>query len=84
MNKKIALTHLIEASILFTDEDKLSLIRYVPSLTDKEVDTLGKYLASERQFVLDHETEITEQMEELLAPSDTPAPEQVFVGSSST
>jgi len=83
MNKKIALIHLIEASVLFTDEDKLALIRYVPSLTDKEVDTLGKYLASERQFILDHEAEIIEQMEELVTSSDTPAPEQVFVGSSS-
>lgn len=84
MNKKIALTYLIEASVFFTDEEKLALIRFVPSLTDKQVEVLGKYLALERQFVLDHEAEITEHIAELLGSFDTLGPEKVFVGSSAT
>lgn len=67
MNKKIALVTLIEASVLFTDDDKLALIGKVPSLNDKQVDALGKYFAAEREFVLDHKAELSQQLDVMLA-----------------
>ena len=64
MNKKIALVTLIEASIILSDEDRLMLLDLVPGLTDKQVDALGKFFALERQFILSHEDEVKEKLEE--------------------
>ncbi len=79
MNKKVALVTLIEASVLLTDDDKLTLIDRVPALTDQQVDVIGKYLAAERQFVLGHKKELSDSfdamLEELVKGQDT-----VYVG----
>lgn len=80
MNRKIALVTLIEASLFFSDEDKLALIERVPSLNDKQVETLGKFLAAERQFALDHEAEIRHQFDQLIADMED-ADNTVYVGS---
>lgn len=79
MNKKVALVTLIEASVLFTDDDKLALIEKVPSLNDKQVDALGKYFAIERQFVLDHKEELSNQVDGMLSELDK-ASHTVYVG----
>lgn len=66
MNKKVALVNLIEASVLLSNEDKLGLIDRVPALTDKQADVLGRYFASERQFVLEHRDELMQEMQKFL------------------
>lgn len=80
MNKKVALVNLIEASVLLTDEDKLVLIEKVPGLTDKQVDVAGKYFATERQFVLDHRDELSNNLDAMLLELEKNQ-NQVFVGS---
>lgn len=80
MQKKEALVTLIESGFVFSDEDKLALIDRVPALNDRQVDMLGKYLAREREFVLEHEDDIRKQMDELLTELDKPKVEQVYVG----
>ena len=80
MQKKEALVTLLEASFVFSDEDKLALIDRVPALNDKQVDALGKYLAREREFVLEQEEDIRNNMDELMNELDKPEPEKVYVG----
>jgi hypothetical protein len=81
MNKKVALVTLIEASVLLSDEDKLALLDRVPALNDKQVTALGKFLAAERQFALDHEDDIRRSMEKLMGTLDLPEKKTVFIGS---
>lgn len=81
INKEIALVTLIQSSFMFSDEDKLNLINKVPTYTDRQVDQLGKFLATERQFVLDHEEDIRSHLDTLLTELEKPESEKVFVGS---
>lgn len=80
MNKKVALVNLIEASVLLSDDDKLALIDRVPTLNEKQVDAMGTYLATERQFVLEHRQELTDSFNAMLAELTKPD-EKVYVGS---
>lgn len=80
MHKKKALLTLIEASLSFSDEDKLTLIERVPALTDKQVDMIGAYLVRERQFVLEHEEDIRKQMDALMVELEKSESEKVYVG----
>lgn len=80
INKEVALVTLIQSSIIFSDEDKLDLINKVPSYTDRQVEQLGKFLATERQFVLDHEKDIRGHLDTLLTELEKPENEKVFVG----
>lgn len=65
MNNKIALVDLIEASILLTAEQKLTLLDELPSFTEKQTSTLGSFLFMEQQFIADHKDEILSNMKKL-------------------
>ena len=80
INKETALVTLIQSSFIFSDEDKLNLIGEVPTYTDRQVDQLGKFLATERQFVLDHEQDIRGHLDSLLSELEKPENEKMFVG----
>lgn len=75
MNKKVALITLIEASMVLTPEEKLDLIDGVPGLNEFQVDALGKFLAIERQTLLDNELYIMEDVRRKLSNDNT-----VYVG----
>lgn len=79
MNKKVALVTLIESSLIFSDEDKLALIERVPSFTDRQVDLLGRYLAMERQFVLEHKDDLRKNLDALLVEMEH-KDDAVYVG----
>lgn len=81
MNKKIALVTLIEASIILADEDRLMLLDLVPGLTEKQVEALGKFFALERQFVLSHEDDVKQKIDELLTNLDDNEKDTVYIGS---
>ena len=81
MNKKVALVTLIESSFLLSSDDKLALIEKVPSFTEKQVDTVGKFLALERQIILDHKSELTARFESMLRELDREDTDRVYVGS---
>jgi hypothetical protein len=81
MNKKIALVTLIEASIILADEDRLMLLDLVPGLTEKQVEALGKFFALERQFVLSHEDDVKQKIDELLTNLDDTEKDTVYIGS---
>lgn len=73
---------LIEASILLTAEQKLTVLDELPAFTEKQVNALGSFLALEQEFLSDHREEILENMKKLyeqlhLADAQT---KQVFVG----
>lgn len=83
MNKKIALVDLIEASVLLTAEQKLVVLDELPSFTEKQVNTLGSFLAMEQQFITDHKEELLDTMKKLyeeLRLEDAQT-KQIFVGS---
>ncbi len=82
MNNKIALVDLIQASILLTAEQKLTLLDELPSFTEKQVMALGSFLAMEQEFITEHKEEILANMKKIyeeLHLGDTPT-NQVFVG----
>jgi len=67
MNKTAALKILIEHSLFLTDTVKKKLLRDMPSLTLKQQDVLGKFLAKEREFILDNEGEILKKTQDVIA-----------------
>lgn len=81
MNKKVALVTLIESSLLLTADDKLALIDRVPTLNEKQVDTIGKFLALERQVILEHKDELNLQFARMISELEKEAPDAVYVGS---
>lgn len=81
MNKKVALVTLIESSLLLTADDKLALIDRVPSLNEKQVDTVGKFLALERQIILEHKDELNAQFSQMISELEKETPDAVYVGS---
>lgn len=65
--KKSALVTLIKNSISFASEAKLALLSHVRDMTEEEVERLGKYLATERSFVLENEERILGYSSELVS-----------------
>jgi len=81
MNKKVALVTLIESSFLLSPDDKLALIDRVPTLNEKQVNTIGKFLAQERQIILDHKQDLTTRFESMLTELEHEDTNRVYVGS---
>ncbi|MEK7533524.1 MAG: hypothetical protein AAB542_03760 [Patescibacteria group bacterium] len=82
MNNKIALVDLIQASILLTAEQKLTLLDELPSFTEKQANALGSFLSLEQEFITDHKEEILANMKKIyeelhIGEMQT---KQVFVG----
>jgi hypothetical protein len=55
LNKKLALVTLIKHSMSFASEAKLALLEHVKSMTEEDVEKLGKYLLAEHTFVIENE-----------------------------
>lgn len=66
MNKKVALVILIRHSILLPDDSKLALLEQIQSMNDRQVDALGKFLATEREIALGSEQEIQAHVDEFV------------------
>lgn len=82
MNKKIALVTLIEASILLSSDEKLTLIDAVPGFNDKQVMALGKMLAEERAVLLTNENLIMQTIQTKLEEiRNQQADNAVYIGS---
>ena len=82
MNKKIALVDLLQASILFTAEQKLLILDQLPMFNEKQVDALGSFLAMEQQFIETHNDEIVANMKKMYAELHVQeSPDAVYVGS---
>lgn len=83
MDKKLALVTLVEHSIVLSDEAKLALLAKMDTITDEEVEKLGAFLATERDYVLENQDGIKKSVAEVMQElaSYTPEPkEQVYVG----
>lgn len=55
MSKKRALVTLIEQSFLLSHEAKLGLLSQVKGMGEEDVVALGKFLAAERNFIVNNE-----------------------------
>lgn len=81
MNKKIALIRLLEASFVLNDTEKLALLDSVSSMNEKQVQAMGVFLATERQFILEHEGDIRSSLESILVSLEqTALKDKVYVG----
>lgn len=71
---------LIDASILLSEEDKLRLLDLTPGLNDHQVEALGKFFAAERQYVVENEDDIRQQLDIVLTELEKTGREKVYVG----
>jgi hypothetical protein len=62
MNKKQALTHLLGESVLFTDELKEKIMSKLDTLSEEDINNLGKFLAQERLKRAQNSDEIVNQL----------------------
>ncbi len=74
---KIALVGLIKNSILLSSEEQLKLLDLVPSLNQKQIGALGKFLTQERDLWFKHGDTVLQQTEKILSDFSD---EQVLVG----
>ncbi len=70
MDKKTALVTLLKNSFWITDPAKREILLKLGTLTDEQVDTIGKFLAKEREIMIRDEDKILEESSTLL-PSIT-------------
>lgn len=80
MNKKIALVRLLEASFVLNDEERFALLEAVPSMNEKQVQAMGTFLATERQFILEHERDMRMNLDKLFKKVEENNKENVYVG----
>lgn len=90
MNKKIALVTLIEQSFLLSYEAKLGLLAQIKKMGDEDVDALGKFLAEERNFIVNNEQLVKDRtaavvasvsaMNTMKAPEDPTSHRAVYYG----
>ena len=66
MDKKTALKTLLETSFWVTDPVKKEILSRMDTLTEKDIDILGKFWAKEREIVLQNKEKILEESEKLL------------------
>lgn len=64
--QKTALVGLIKNSILLTSEEQLKLLDLIPSLNQKQVAALGKFLIQERDLWLQHGDTVLTQAQKIL------------------
>lgn len=66
MNKKTALLTLLENSFWINDAEKLKIISKIDTLSEEQLDTLGKFLADERNTMLKDGDQIIENSQKIL------------------
>jgi len=73
MNKQIALLTLLENSFWITDAVKKTIISKLATLTNEQIDDLGKFLSAERNAILENKENILSDTEKLLEIIQTDA-----------
>lgn len=82
MNKKIALVKLIRNSFIVPNENKLELLEKIEMMSEEDVEELGQFLAAEHNFIVQNETAIRADVEDVMETmKDWKPPEKVYVGS---
>lgn len=71
MNKKEALKVLIEHSFLLSKEIKEKLLLKIETMTEDQVDSLGKFLAQEKSKAIESFDETKKLYEEIIAELTT-------------
>ena len=67
MDKKTALKTLIEHSFFLTEEAKLDILSKLNTMSEMEIDTIGKFLALEKEKSLENAKMISQAATEILA-----------------
>jgi hypothetical protein len=67
MDKRVALVNLLENSLLIKDEIKKKLLEKIETMSDEDVDKLGKFLVLEREELLEDETGLTDEADKIIA-----------------
>lgn len=81
MNKKIALTKLIRNSFIVPNENKLELLGKIEQMREEDVEELGQFLAAEHNFIVQHETAIRADAEDVIETLQNWKPsEKVYIG----
>lgn len=70
MDKKQALKILIQNSYLLADEEKEPLLEKVETMSETDMDAIGKFLATEKKESLDTAEKSLSDLEKLLQQSD--------------
>lgn len=66
MDKKVALVTLLENSFWIADTAKITILNKLDSLSDDQIDQLGKLLAEEREIMIQNKNSIIQNSELLL------------------
>lgn len=66
MDKKTALLTLLENSFWISDTDKRNILLKIDTLTDAQIDQLGKFLAEERNVMIQDKGKILNNSNSLL------------------
>ncbi len=66
MDKKTALLTLLENSFWIDDPTKLKVIDQIDTLTEEQIDELGKFLVAERDYMIEHEDEVLAKSQKIL------------------
>jgi hypothetical protein len=67
MDKKTAVKTLLKHSFFLTEEAKNAILEKLDSMSEMEIDTIGKFLAIEKEKSLENAQMISQAAEELLA-----------------
>ena len=67
MDKKTALKTLLKHSFFLTEEAKLDILSKLDSMSEMEIDTIGKFLALEKEKSLENAQMISQAAQEVLA-----------------
>jgi hypothetical protein len=66
MDKKTALLTLLENSFWISDTDKRNILLKIDTLTDAQIDQLGKFLVEERDIMIQDKDKILNNSNSLL------------------
>ena len=66
MDKKQALSVLIKHTFLFSEEVKVKLLGKINTLSDGDIDKLGKFLALEKKQSIEENSKIISELDTLL------------------
>lgn len=81
MNKKIALVKLIRNSFIVPNEKKLELLGKIEQMREEDVEELGQFLAVEHNFIVQNETAIRADVEDVMETlRDWKPSEKVYIG----
>lgn len=67
MDKKTAVKTLLKHSFFLTEEAKKNILEKLDEMSEMEIDTIGKFLAMEKQKSLENAQMISQAAKEILA-----------------